>query len=322
MTRILAGDIGGTKTLLQIVRVEAGQLTREREQRFDSRAYPDFEKLVAEFLGEGVELAAACFAVAGPVVDGEARITNLPWVIQETSLQSRFGIAAVSLVNDFYAVARGVPLMRGDDLVTINEGTADPAQPIAILGAGTGLGEAFLFPQPNGSWRVVSSEGGHCDFAPTDDDQAGLLQYLRREHRHVSYERVVSGMGIANIYEYLLHRDAGEVDAKIEDIPAHVAAMAEKGEPVAKRAFEMFVSAYGAEAGNLALKVLARGGVYLAGGIAAKNVSKFTDGTFLKSFTSKGRFGELMMKMPVHLIRNAEVGLHGATAIAQELAAR
>jgi glucokinase len=215
----------------------------------------------------------------------------------------------VGLVNDFFAVALGVPLLGEADVVPLQRGSRDPGAPIGILGAGTGLGQAIVT-WHEGRHHVVPTEGGHADFAPQDEEQARLFVHLHRRYGHVSWERLVSGMGLVNIHAFLGGEDIG---------PAEIAERADAGDSTAGRAFEIFVDLYGAEAGNLALKILARGGIYLAGGIAAKNLPRFTDGRFLDAFHRKGRFRELMRTIPVDLIVNEEVGLIGAVEGARRL---
>lgn len=294
---ILAGDIGGTKTLLRC---------GDQERRYESTAWSSFDDLLRDFLrGVTGRIDAACFAVAGPVWGGRAEVTNLHWGMEEEALARDFGIGRVALINDFHAIALGVLELRGADLVSLQTGQRDRTQPIAILGAGTGLGEAYIV-----HGQVVSTEGGHCDFAPQDEEQARLFLYLHERYGHVSWERVVSGMGLVNIFTFL---GGQELDA------AQIGALAAAGDERARRAFAIFVDTYGAEAGNMALKVLARGGVYLAGGIAAKNVPWFTDGRFIDAFVRKGRFRELMETIPVDLIVNPRVGLEGAAAGARRL---
>lgn len=294
---ILAGDIGGTKTLLRC---------GGHERRYESPDWRTFDDVLRDFLaGVSEPVEAACFAVAGPVWGGRAEITNLHWEMSEEDLANAFPIGRVSLINDFHAVALGVPLLKDDDLVSLQKGERDPSQPVAILGAGTGLGEAYLV-----GGEVVSSEGGHCDFAPQDEEQARLFVHLHERYGHVSWERVTSGMGLVNIFTFL-----GGPELEASDIGA----LAESGDERARRAFAIFVDAYGAEAGNMALKALTRGGVFLAGGIAAKNVPWFTGGRFIEAFLRKGRFRELMETFPVDLIVNEEVGLLGATAGARRL---
>ena len=306
--RLLAGDVGGTKTLLRCVE-ESGRVALEA--RYDSADYASFEDLLVEFMSRvegGVD--AACFAVAGPVYTGRAEITNLGWSIEESVLQSTFNVPHVSLINDFFAVALGVPKLGASDLLSIHAGRRDRSAPIAILGAGTGLGEAILTFH-EGVHHVIATEGGHQDFAPQDEEQARLFVHLHRKYGHVSWERLVSGMGLENIYAFL---------SGSELAPEAIAEQASRGDAHALETVRIFVDLYGAEAGNMALRVLARGGVYLAGGIAAKNQEWFTDGRFVEAFLRKGRFRSLMESMPVDLILNEEVGLVGAVEGARRTA--
>ncbi|MGZ8781507.1 MAG: glucokinase [Thermoanaerobaculia bacterium] len=291
--RLIAGDVGGTKTLLRCVDANDAVLA---EARFDSAHYATFDALLREFDPGPVD--AACFAVAGPVFHGRAEVTNLGWTMDEDDLSRAFSIPHVALINDFYAVALGVPLLGADDLVPLQRAPRDPNAPIGILGAGTGLGQAILV-----RGEVIPTEGGHQDFAPQDEEQTRLFLELHRRYGHVSWERVLSGMGLTNIHTFL----GGEALP-----PAMIAERADAGDPRARHAFEVFVDIYGAEAGNMALRVLARGGVFLGGGIAAKNRDWFTDGRFLEAFLRKGRFRDVMETMPVDLIVNAQVGLIGA----------
>ena len=306
--RILAGDIGGTKTLLRCVD-DGAEVASER---FESSAFSTFDDLLRTFLERlGGNVQAACFAVAGPVVGGQARVTNVGWVMEEAALARDFSIGHVALINDFTAVALGVPLVDARDRVSLQEGTRDPHAPVGILGAGTGLGEAILT-WHQGVHHVVPSEGGHQDFAPQDEEQTRLFLYLHERHGHVSWERLVSGMGLVNIFTFLGGED--DVDA------AEIARRASGGDERARRTAEIFVDIYGAEAGNLALRVLARGGVYLAGGIAAKNIDWFTDGRFIEAFRRKGRFRAFNESVPVEVIVDQEVGLRGAVDFARRLA--
>ncbi len=301
--RRIGGDIGGTKTLLRCVEANGEVSLDERYTSGDHATFDELLRAFTERLPGPVE--AACFAVAGPVWQGRAKVTNLDWTLDAQSLASAFSIGRVSLINDFHAVAAGVPLLGENDLLPLHRGERDRSAPVAILGAGTGLGEAFLI-----HGQVVSSEGGHGDFAPQDEEQTRLFLALQERYGgHVSWERLLSGTGLVNIFTFL---GGDEIDA------ADVADLADRGDPRATRAFEIFVDIYGAEAGNMALRVLARGGVYLAGGIAAKNVPRFTDGRFVEAFLRKGRFRELMEGIPVDLIVNEEVGLIGAMHVAGE----
>jgi glucokinase len=305
--RIIAGDIGGTKTLLQLV--DDGKVVAEK--RFASGSYPTFDALLREFVGASAPpVDAGCFAVAGPVLENRAEVTNLPWRMESAALQRSFAIPRVALINDFYAVALGVPFLKKEDLITLNEGTAVETAPIAILGAGTGLGEAILI-WAGTRWEVVAGEGGHADFAPQDEMQTRLLLALQKKYGHVSWERLLSGAGLLTIDNFLGGNAAD---------PAAVSQLAESGDALALKAFEIFVDVYGAEAGNMALRILSRGGVYLAGGVAAKNSAQFTDGRFMRAFLRKGRFTDLMAAMPVHVIVNEKVGLMGAVEMARRVA--
>ena len=305
--RIIAGDVGGTKTLLQFV--DRGAVVAEK--RFESGTFPTFDALLMAFLPFAEPpIDAACFAVAGPVLEQQAQVTNLGWVMDARDLASEFGIKHVALINDFYAVALGVPLLTPTERISINTGTRRPRDPIAILGAGTGLGQAILIWHA-GQWNVMPSEGGHADFAPQDEVQTRLFLTLLERYGHVSWERLLSGMGLVNIFTFL--------GGKAAD-PAEVAAKAEGNDPLALQTFQIFVDIYGAEAGNMALRVLARGGVFLAGGVAAKNSRFFTDGRFLEAFLRKGRFHDLLAEVPVDLITDQRVGLRGAAEMARRVA--
>jgi glucokinase len=321
--KIIAGDVGGTKTLLQLREFSGASWQTRLERRYESGMYPAFDALLREFFALiNGPVSTACFAVAGPVVGRRASITNLPWVIDADEISRTFSIPRVVLVNDFYAVAAGVPLLSDQDRVSVHAGVRDLSFPVALVGAGTGLGEAVLVPTLSG-WQVVSSEGGHCDFAPLDDEQGRLLSALRRRYGHVSYERILSGQGLVNIFSFLRDESPEQEEplGADEDAAVQIAKMAAAGDALAARTFEIFIDVYGAEAGNLALKVLARGGVYIAGGIAAKNLPRFTDGRFVRSFLAKGRMTELMKRIPVDVIINQNVGLIGAADLAAREAA-
>lgn len=325
--RLVAADVGGTKTLVQLLEAGAGGMVSKLERRYESELYPTFESMLREFMAMAVSADVACFAVAGPVVHRTARVTNLPWQIDADAIAAEFGIGHVILVNDFYAVAAGVPHLEAGDLLSIHEGKRDTSSPIAILGAGTGLGEAMVVPSASG-WIVVPSEGGHVDFGPADPIQDLLLTRLRARYGHVSWERVVSGPGLVNILASL--RDSRpdlavhdfSAGAPDDDLPALIAHFDAEGNPLARATFDVFLAAYGAEAGNLALKCLARGGVFLAGGIGAKNADRIADGVFMKAFSEKGRFRDLVLECPVDLITNPRVGLIGSAHLAAEVAHR
>lgn len=324
MKRVLAADVGGTKSWLEVLESSDGRWTPVLDRRYESGLYPKFELLLREFLAVAGRVDAACLAVAGPVIEGTARVTNLGWEIRADALVSEFGIPLMLLVNDFFAVAAAVPHLGSEDVRVINDRPGDPAGPIAILGAGTGLGEALVVPE-GGRWRILPSEGGHADFAPSTADQDGLLSYLRARYGHVSWERVLSGPGLVNIYEYL--RDArpdlagDDFSATVQghDFAATIAELAAKGNPLASATFDLFIDVYGAEAGNAALRTLTSGGVFLAGGICSKNIGRFTDGRFLRAYADKGRFREMLLGWPLVAITNPRVGLIGAAHLAAAL---
>lgn len=318
--RVLAGDIGGTKTLLALLDQQPdGGLRVLLRQRYESRDYPGLAPIVRDFLGkpEVTGITHAGFGVAGPVVDGVCRVTNLPWEIDARQLRDKLGLERVALVNDFAAVAYGVTALGPGDLDILQAGERDPGGPVALIGAGTGLGEALLVPTPAGP-RVLPSEGGHADLAPRNEVEIALLRFLLRRHHRVSYERIVSGPGLVTAYEFVIAEglapelsDTRERMAS-EDRGAVIGARALAGDdPACVRAVELFVGLYGAEAGNLALKTLPTGGLYVAGGIAGKLLPLVRAG-FLPAFLDKGRMSPLLAKIPVAVVTNPEVGLLGA----------
>ena len=320
--KVLAGDIGGTKTLLQLSEVTANQVQPIYEKSFDSRAHSTFDSVLVEFLAEGRDALAkgisACIGVAGPVQQNQATVTNLPWRLDANALASRFDLSQLTLINDFQAIGYGIDALVPDDLLCLQEGQSVPHGTRALIGAGTGLGEGILAWQGD-RYEVLPSEGGHADFAPTDDVQIELLQFLRAQHEVVSYEHVVSGPGLESIFHFLQQkhpeRVSGALTAAItvQGIAPAVSQFAlSKQDPVAELALDMFVKIYGAQAGNLALTCLARGGVYIAGGIAPRITDKLVDGTFMRAFTRKVKMRDLMARFPVLVVTNPKVGLLGA----------
>ncbi len=318
---LLAGDIGGTKTLLALFDPATGPRQPVAEAEFHSASYPGLDAIVREFLAREKRSAEyACFDVAGPVIDGHAQLTNLPWNVAETALGQALGLKRVTLLNDLKAVAYAVPHLEPDDLHTLHEGQPDEHGPIAVVAPGTGLGEAFLIWDGEG-YIACSSEGGHASFAPTDDRQSGLRQRLAQRFGNVSCERVCSGPGIANIYDYLQEtdpqREAGALAADLTGAADRTPLISEAGladptgESLAAATLDMFVTILGDEASNMALKVLATGGVYLAGGIPAHILPKLTDGRFMRAFLNKGRMSDLLSAMPVHVV-TARAALFGA----------
>jgi glucokinase len=317
---LIAGDIGGTKTLLALYVPEAGPRKPVAQAEFHSADYPSLDDVVRAFVAQvNLPVEAACFDVAGPVISGRARLTNLPWVLDEGMMQQSLGLKRVTLLNDLKAVAYAIPHLGPDDVHTINDGRADPHGPLAVIAPGTGLGEAFLIWNGN-EYVACSSEGGHADFAPTNETQAALWQHVFHRYGHVAYERVCSGSGLPNIYDFL--RDsghapeppefAGALASAPDPTPVIVqAALEDPANALCAATLDLFVSILGAEAGNLALKVLATGGLYLGGGIPPRIGSRLDDGRFMQAFVSKGRFTDLLAKIPVKLI-TTQAALFGA----------
>lgn len=319
MPTLLAADIGGTKTLLQVSNDKGEVLA---EQRFASKDFAGFTELLAGFLTslpqDYLPITSACLAVAGPIAGRTASVTNLPWRIDADALCELLPLKQVTLINDFAAVGEGIACLTEDDLLILQAGRPEPDAPRAVIGAGTGLGQAYMTPQQDG-WRVWATEGGHTDFAPTDALQQQLLDYLLQQYVHVSYERLVSGMGLENIYQFLagLHDLPVNVDSP-DDRAAQISELARLGDPLAQQTMRLFIEIYGAQAGNLALTVMPRAGLYLAGGIAVKNQSMFEDGSFMQAFLAKGRMQPVLENIPVYLICSADTGLRGAALLAQK----
>jgi glucokinase len=324
---LLAGDIGGTKTDLAIFSVEGGPHAPLSQTQVRSADYPSLQALVKEFLEKAkIPVERACFDVAGPVIDGRVKVTNLPWVIDEASLARDLNFKFVHLMNDLEAVARAVPILRPSDVSTLNVGQPVPKGAIAVVAPGTGLGESFL--TWGGSKYVShSSEGGHTDFAPTNERQMGLLKYMFKRFDHVSVEHVCSGIGIPYIYEYL--RDIEQIPEKpeiarlIASATDHTAAITnsafDEHDPsqLCRATIDTFVSILASEAANMALKVMATGGIYLAGGIPLHIPRAAEESRFMESFKRKGRFAQLMERIPVHVILN-RAALVGSAAYGLE----
>jgi len=324
---ILAGDVGGTKVHLALYDFSNGKLEYTRDLRFPAKDYSGLEAIVREFLG-AEKVTAACFGVPGPVRDGRLRLTNLPWTLDSRELSSSLGIEHVFLINDLEANGYGVAELSPDQIFTLSEGDASQMGNRALIAAGTGLGEGLLI--WNGrSHTPYPSEGGHGDFAPRNEDEIDLLRFLQQKYNgRISYERVVSGMGLTNIYEFLREVRGMEepnwlAERMAQEDPNGVItefALAAKSE-ICEKALDMFVSVYGSEAGNLALKLLSVGGLYVGGGIAPRILEKLKDGTFMKAFTDKGRLSQLLINMPVRVILESKAALLGAAAYAEARAA-
>ena len=325
---ILAGDVGGTKVHLALYDFINGTLQYTSDKQYPAKNYSGLEEIVKEFLGAS-KVTAACFGVPGPVRDGRLRLTNLPWTLDSRELSAGLGIEHVFLINDLEANGYGVAELTADQIFTLSEGDASQMGNRALLAAGTGLGEAMLI--WNGHAHVPHpSEGGHTDYAPRNEDEIDMLRFLKQKYNgRISFERVVSGMGLTNIYEFLREVRGMEEPAWLAEKIAAVpdpntviteTALAAKSE-ICEKALDMFVSSYGAEAGNLALKLLSVGGVYIGGGIAPRILEKLKDGTFMKAFTDKGRLSQLLINMPVRVILDSRAALLGAAAYAEARAA-
>jgi glucokinase len=325
--RLLAGDIGGTKTLLRLSEVTSKGPVTLHEVSYPSAEFKHLSPIVKAFLKEAGSdsPAAACFAIAGPVQNDQSLVTNLSWQLDARQMETDLGIAKIRLINDFAAVGYGILALGPDDVVILQDRPTTPHAPIAVLGAGTGLGEALLVSQA-GDYEVLPTEGGHADFAPCTDLEVGLMTFLRKRHGRVSVERVVSGQGIYNIYQYLKSISFAPVSAEVEEqfqhedpsavIANHALA---NSDVLCTQTLHLFVAAYGAEAGNLALKSFPRGGLYLAGGVGRKILPKLQDGVFIQRFLDKGRMRSLLADIRVSLIVNPQVGLIGAVLYAQKL---
>ena len=328
---ILAGDVGGTKVDLALYDFVAGTLQLSKEQRYPAPKYSGLEAVVREFLSTHVpnqKIAAACFGVPGPVRGGKLRLTNLPWELDSQVLARQLNITHVFLINDLEANGYGIPELSAEQIYTLSQGDPGATGNCALVSAGTGLGEAILV-WDGKSHKPMASEGGHVDFAPRNDLEIALLKYLRKELKgRVSWERVVSGIGLKNIYAFLRDDQGMEESGtlrermKKEDPNAVIGECGENGSSdLCRRTLEMFAASYGAEAGNLALKALSNGGVYLGGGVAPKILKTMKNGMFMEAFVDKGRMGSLLQHMPVHILLESRTALIGAAAFAEARAA-
>jgi glucokinase len=327
---LLAGDVGGTKTNLAVFSPATGVRVPMAQARYPSEAFAGLDVMVREFLAKvKLQVEYACFDVAGPVTNGRARLTNLPWDVEEKTLARALHVRAVRLLNDLEAIAHAVSSLQADDLHTLNPGEPVSKAAIAVIAPGTGLGESFLV-WTGSRYRAHPSEGGHADFAPTDPTQIELLRYLRRQFDRASVERVCSGIGIPDIYDYLQHSGSAAEDS---GVAAGLAAASDRTRfiietaldpqapsPLCRATLDLFVTILGAEAGNLVLKVLATGGLYLAGGIPAHILPALAAGPFLQAFARKGRLADLLARVPVHVVINPRVALIGAASYGLEQA--
>jgi glucokinase len=327
---ILAGDVGGTKVHLALYRFDHGELSHVRDEKFPAQEHAGLEEIVRKFLDESgnPEVTAGCFGVPGPVRGGRLKLTNLPWVLDSRELAAGLNIEHLFLINDLEANGYGIQELTADQIFELSAGDGAAVGNRGLVSAGTGLGEAVLV--WNGKTHTpLASEGGHCDFSARNEMEIDLLRYLQKQlGGRVSFERVVSGIGLKNIYAFLRDEKGLEEPAWLkqrmqeEDPNAVIGEVGETGEnDLCAQTLDIFAAAYGAEAGNMALKILAVGGMYLGGGIAPKILKKMQDGAFMKAFTDKGRLSDLLVHTPVRIILESRAALIGAAAYAEARAA-
>jgi glucokinase len=324
--KILAGDIGGTKAHLALFEVRQAALHEQHERRFRTSDFPSLAAIVEAFRKEAAaSIDSACFAIAGPLVGEEFRGPNLGWLVHRSRFPDEIGIPRTILINDFIATGHGLGRLGPSDLEVLHAGKAVEDGPVALLGAGTGLGEAYLTKE-GGRIHVHPSEGGHSDFAPRNAMEDGLLAFLREKYGRVSYERILSGSGLVNCFEYIVKSGREKTSRKISEEmhsedPAAVVSQhgLARDDPASTAALDLFISVYGAEAGNLALRFLAGGGVYVAGGIAPRIVERLKEGMFIRAFRDKPPHTDLLDQIPVFVITNPRVGLLGAASVALDL---
>jgi glucokinase len=327
---VLSGDVGGTKTRLQITRFTSqNEFEVIGRDKYFNQEFTSFPEVVRAFFTQHditpSAIEATCFAVAGPIIEGTVKFTNLPWYVDERQLKQDLGFKNVRLINDFEAIGYGIDTLKNKDYHVLQKGEFVPHKTRAIIGAGTGLGVGISV--YNGKYfQVIPTEGGHVDFAPTDEVQMELLQYLHKKLHRVSIERLVSGQGLVNIYKFIrqnpLFNETENPDLKLtlfkeEDTAALISQYAtEHHDPMAMRALDLFIRIYGACAGNLALATLPYSGLYIVGGIAPKLLAQLTDGRFLRAYSDKGRMSNLLTTLPIYIVLDTHIGLQGAANFA------
>lgn len=333
-SRVLAADVGGTNARLLLADSDGHRYVPIREQHYASADWPDLRPILQDFFATETALPqCACVAIAGPVTGTaehqQAQVTNLPWILDSQVMADTLGIARVVLINDFAAVAYGIAALDEIDLARLQAGEPRPFAPRAVLGAGTGLGQALLV-HCGSHYEVLPTEGGHVDFAPQNEEQCHLLRALRHDYGHVSYERLLSGAGLVYLYEFFRQRRGAagpdtlaQADLAGIDRAAAISQSALAGsDPIAVQALHEFATLYGAQAGNLALTCLPFGGLYVAGGIAPKILTKLLDGSFMDAFNAKGRMAAVTARIPVHVVTHRNPGLLGAALYAARCALR
>lgn len=331
---VFSGDIGGTSTRMQLTEFKDNKLFIQHTAHYHNNDFPNFASIIDTFFSSNqidqTVIQGACFAVAGPIVKGCVKFTNLPWTINENDIKAKLNLTAVALINDFEGIGYGIETLTENDLEVIQPGKPRPKSIKAFIGAGTGLGVGFMTFH-NDSYSVYPTEGGHMDFAPTTENQIKLLQYLLKKYHRISYERVLSGQGLINIYKFVRdNKKFGEEENpqlrfllesdKNIDVAATIAEFAIGLKDIAaQRALEMFIRIYGAAAGNLALSTLPYSGLYIVGGIAPKLISQLKEGDFMTWFYDKGRMSNLLQNIPIYIVKNTDVGLQGAAVYARRL---
>lgn len=316
---ILAGDVGGTSTRLAFFTVKDGRLNLVVEKDYPSRTHQGLNEIVGEFVvHHRLAIEYACFGIAGPVQRGRVETPNLPWVVDQETISRELGIESVWLINDLLANTYGIPALEEKDFAVLNAGSPNVVGNAAVISAGTGLGEAGAY-WDGAHYHPFACEGGHADFAPRNEFEIDLLRYLLKRFGHASWERVVSGPGLRNIFDFLRETGRGEAPAwliaemEVKDPAAVISQAALEGRSeLCVQALDLFISCFGAEAGNLALKFLATGGVFIGGGIAPKIIQRLSRQTFIEAFTDKGRFKQLLEAIPVRVILNDKTALLGA----------